>query len=419
MRSPADDDRSLPKRALATGLVALVLCGLLLPAASAQDDVDVLEELKEEKTDILEQSEETIELIDVATASVDEVTQALDELTAIVRVQEGRLEDAERTVQSALDAVDDAEVRRADVMLEMEAIRVHIADLAVSSFTGERAIDGDDMTELALSEDPGEAARFRHLLQLQTGSLADGLDRLRSLEVEADLLIAVQESAAEDAADGLVVVEARAAELEAARSRQSVLVLAAETQLEARLAEAAFLEERDLELATAIRDQQHSINQRIAAVAQTNGVEIPPPVDLEDIVVLTFLEEFESEFIIEVHADIAEETHALFSEAFEAGLDLAGWGYRPIQRQIELRAAHCGGSEYDIWHKPVFECAPPTARPGFSKHEQGRAIDFTWGGASISTQNNPGFAWLAQHAPKYGFVNLESEPWHWSITEEQ
>ena len=270
----------------------------------------------------------------------------------------------------------------------------------------------------------------------------------------------MQEAAAEDAVAGLELVQKRTASLEVARNRQALLVQAAETQLEARLAEAAFIEERNLELATQIRDQQQAINQRIASVARTNGVEIPPPVDLEDIVLIEFyvdepdpadvdaepeaeavddtaaidLEPTEDDgsdaidalseiartaevrFAIQVHVDIEEETRALFTEAFEQGIELAGWGYRPIQRQIELRAAHCGGSEYDIWHKPVFECAPPTARPGFSKHEQGRAIDFTFNGASITSQDSAGFQWLAAHAPKYGFVNLESEPWHWSLT---
>ena len=174
--------------------------------------------------------------------------------------------------------------------------------------------------------------------------------------------------------------------------------------------------------------------------ASRNGVDLPPPVDLDDIVLLDFYEpgvlpepEIDAEtgeelpvvvpldaqpiFQIEVHEDIAEQTRRLYQAAFDQGLDLAGWGYRPIQLQIELRAAHCGGSDYDIWHKPVSQCSPPTARPGFSRHEQGRAIDFTFNGASIKSRESTGFRWLAQNAPQYGFVNLASEPWHWSIAD--
>ena len=459
MRWSRGPERPSVLRVAIVVLLFPVIAGLLLPAASAQDDVEDLEELKSERDELHDLSSDTIALIDVANATVEEVTQALDELNAIVRVQESRLQDAERALESARDAVATAREGQLRVADEMVRVRAELAELAVASFTGEQTVDSDDMTELALSEDPGEASRFRHLLELQTGSLTDGLDRLRALEVEVELLIDVEEAAEEDAEVGLELVEKRTASLEFARNRQSLLVQAAETQLEARLAEAAFLEERNLELATEIRDQQEAINQRIASVARTNGVEIPPPVDLDDIVLIQFFEETPDDeaavtedppdaetdptieevptnddaneaiegleeiargaqivFSIEVHSDIEEQTRALFTEAFEQGIELAGWGYRPIQRQIELRAAHCGGTEYDIWHKPVFECAPPTARPGFSKHEQGRAIDFTFNGASITSQNSAGFQWLAAHAPKYGFVNLESEPWHWSLT---
>ncbi len=460
MRWSRGPERPSFLRAATTAALMAFVFALVLPAASAQEDVEELEELQSEQEELREESGATIQLIDVANATVEEVTEALDELNAIVRVQESRLEDAERALASAEAAVASAEAEQVRVQEEIQGARSDLADLAVASFTGEQTIDSDDMTQLALSEDPGEASRFRHLLELQTGSLTDGLDRLRALEVEAELLIGVQEAAAEDAEAGLELVQKRTTSLEVARNRQALLVQAAETQLEARLAEAAFIEERNVELATQIRDQQEAINQRIASVARTNGVEIPPPVDLEDIVLIEFYVDepdpadvdaepeaevvddtaaidFEStdddgsdaiealaeiarpaevRFAIQVHVDIEEETRALFTEAFEQGIELAGWGYRPIQRQIELRAAHCGGSEYDIWHKPVFECAPPTARPGFSKHEQGRAIDFTFNGASITSQDSAGFQWLAAHAPKYGFVNLESEPWHWSLT---
>ena len=402
-----------------TRLSFLILAVLLaafgpLSSARAQDDVETLEDLKEAREEVLSKAAETAGEIDVQTATVEELSEALDELNAFVRLQESRLEDAQRDVDAAHAAVEAAEDRREEVRNEVEDVRDHIADLALSSFTGESGAAGDDMTELAFSEDPGEAARILHLVQVQTGSLSDSMDRMRALEVEAKLLILEEEAAVEAVAAGLAIVEERTAELEVSQDRQMVLVTAAETQLEARLAEAAFLEDRDLDLARKIRDQQEAINQRVAVAALGIGVEIPNPVDLEEIVLIAF-EEFDTDFEIEVHEDIEEQTRALFTEAFEDGIDLGGWGYRPIQLQIELRAAHCGGTEYDIWQKPVFECAPPTARPGFSKHEQGRAIDFTHGGSSVKSQDSPGFRWLVEHAPDYDFVNLDVEPWHWSI----
>ncbi len=441
-----------PSRQSQAGLFLILVFAVLAVAgiAVAQDDPDTIEDLENEREDLISENVESLEAIDVATVSVEQVTAELDEIRGRVVVQEGRLKEAERVLENARDAVDEARIRRQDVLVEIDLVRLHIANLAVASFIGEPSSGADDLTELALSADPGEAARFRHLLETQTGSLTDSLEQVRRLEIEADELIDIESAAAAEAEQSLALVESRTIELAELRDEQAALVTAAETRLEARLAEAAFVAERDQVLATEIRDQQEAINQRLANVARRNGIEIPDPVDLDDIVTIRFPAEpipedqrlggqdedgdgvpddgriwaeiaspTGEDYIIEVHIDIADETLALFTEAFEQGVDLAGWGYRPIQRQIELRAAHCGGSEYEIWHKPVFECAPPTARPGFSKHEQGRAIDFTLSGGSISTESSAGFIWLSQHAPKYGFVNLKGEPWHWSIDEGQ
>ena len=410
----------------------------VVPLLAQDDDVEQLEQLQRERDRIAQEAAVAVGQIDVVTATVEEVTAALDELDAYVSLQRIRLEEAQGIYDAARQAIDDARAGQERVAREAEIVRTHLTDLALSSFTGEGSASGDDMTQLILSDDPGESARFIHLLELQTGSLSDGIDHLRSLELEAEQLVEAEASAVAEAREGLAVVDERVALLDEALATQERVVAGAQIRLESQIAEAAILQERDVELATKIRDQQASINQRIAVSAQANGVQIPSPVDLANIVRLDFYadevlpiaeidpvtgEEIpvaapvaaEPFFSIEVHKDIAEQTNALFERAFDAGLDLGGWGYRPIQRQIELRAAHCGGSNYDIWHKPVFECAPPTARPGFSKHEQGRAIDFTFNGSSIQSHDNRAFAWLAKNAPAYGFVNLDAEPWHWSI----
>lgn len=405
--------RNAALRPLVAAIVGLLL--LTTPfAASAQDDVDRIDALEAARETVYEESQDATELIDVATASIEEVSAALDEINGFVELQTIRLEDAQRVVTAAQREADGANERLGEVEAEIETARGLIIDIAVTSFTGEGAGMSDDMTELALSDDPGEAARFRHILELQTGSLSDTLDRMRQLEVEAAELVVRRDEAVADAMAGVDVVNQRSVELELAQEQQAALVTAAETRLEARLAEAAVLEDRDAELADAIRDEQHAINRRIAGVARENGVDIPQPVDLDDIVTLRF-PDHRPDFTIDVHVEAAEATEALFIEAFEDGLDLAGYGYRPIQLQIELRALHCGGTEEDIWLKPVSECAPPTARPGFSKHEHGLAIDFAYNGNSIASQDSGAFRWLAAHAPAFGFVNLDAEPWHWSF----
>lgn len=404
-----------------------------------EEDAEI-DDLKEEREVAVKEAAIAVSDIDVETATVEEVTKALDDLSALVDLQVLRVEEAETSHQAALDSIDSARVDREDLLLQIDVVSLHLTNLAVSSFTGEGSSGSEDITELLLSDDPGESARFLHLLQLQTGSLNDGMDRLRGLESEAAQLVLAEEAAVEDAERLLIEVEERNAELDEALLRQERVVAAAQLRLEAQVAEAAVLEERDSELATLIRDKQTSINQRVSASALRNGIEIPPPVDLDDITTLDFYEpgvlpeaEIDPEtgerlpvlipldvsprFQLEVNDAIAAQAKALYDEAFAQGIDLGGWGYRPIQLQIELRAAHCGGSEFDIWHKPVSQCSPPTARPGFSRHEQGRAIDFQFNGESIRSQSSAGFQWLAAHAPKYGFVNLASEPWHWSIKE--
>ncbi|MFI5897422.1 M15 family metallopeptidase [Actinoplanes sp. NPDC051513] len=103
----------------------------------------------------------------------------------------------------------------------------------------------------------------------------------------------------------------------------------------------------------------------------------------------------------------------MIDDAARDGVPLSGGGFRTKQRQIELRVINgCP----DIWTAPASSCRVPTAIPGRSLHEIGLAIDMTAGGKSINSRESIAFKWLAAHAASYGFVNLPSEPWHWSIT---
>jgi hypothetical protein len=111
---------------------------------------------------------------------------------------------------------------------------------------------------------------------------------------------------------------------------------------------------------------------------------------------------------------LAPRLAALLSAAEADGITLRGSGYRSRDRQIELRQRHCGPTHFDIWERPSSQCRPPTATPGRSMHERGLAIDFTQHGRAL-TRESPGFRWLMQNAARFGFKNLPSEPWHWSV----
>jgi hypothetical protein len=118
---------------------------------------------------------------------------------------------------------------------------------------------------------------------------------------------------------------------------------------------------------------------------------------------------------IRVHRSLAGQVERLLAAAEEDGIRLGGGGFRTHAEQIELRRVHCGDDPFAIYEMPPEECSPPTARPGNSMHEIGLAIDFTVNGVTISSRASPAYRWLVEHAHVYGFYNLPSEPWHWSI----
>ena len=113
-----------------------------------------------------------------------------------------------------------------------------------------------------------------------------------------------------------------------------------------------------------------------------------------------------------VHRNVAYPYKRMVDAAKAAGISISGGGFRTRQRQIELRKINgCP----DVWTAPASSCRVPTAIPGRSLHEIGLAVDVTSGGRSLSS-GSAAFKWLKVHADEYGFVNLPSEPWHWSIT---
>ena len=115
---------------------------------------------------------------------------------------------------------------------------------------------------------------------------------------------------------------------------------------------------------------------------------------------------------ITVNKTVAFAFQRMLDAAGSQGIVMSGGGFRTRQRQIELRTINgCP----NVWTAPASSCRVPTAIPGRSLHEIGLAVDITAGGKTI-TANTPAFKWLTLHAARYGFVNLPSEAWHWSIT---
>ena len=125
----------------------------------------------------------------------------------------------------------------------------------------------------------------------------------------------------------------------------------------------------------------------------------------------------------------------------------AGWCYRSVKQQERTYARNCGWVQDPAPPAPApppvvegeepppppppppappkrWVCDPPTAKPGTSNHGWGRAIDVvdtTTRKAHVLSCRDPQFAWLVEHAPRYGWVlprwaqcgRSSEEPWHW------
>ncbi len=106
---------------------------------------------------------------------------------------------------------------------------------------------------------------------------------------------------------------------------------------------------------------------------------------------------------------IAKNIENMVAAAKKDGIILGGGGFRTKEQQIELRKKNCGG---DVDTKKSTQCNPPTAKPGTSRHESGKAFDITCDGKSMA--GSKCFTWLQNNAAKYGLKNYKAEPWHWS-----
>lgn len=78
-------------------------------------------------------------------------------------------------------------------------------------------------------------------------------------------------------------------------------------------------------------------------------------------------------------------------------------GYRTRDQQIAARRRNCGQSEFDIFQKRARDCSPPTAVPGTSNHERGRAADMSGNKE-----------WLARLLAPYEVTRpVAGEDWHY------
>ena len=335
-------------------VLTLLLGGSI--AVEAQSDEEVLAELREERERIQVEAAAQAAQVDAATADFDVLAAALDDLNALVDLQEARLADAEQAVRSAEAEVARGLAREVEIEGEIEALRSSVSDLALAAFTGEGGFNDDAFTELLFSDNPTEAVRLQSLVEFQTGSLGDDIDSLRSLGAEAEVISSRRADAAAAAELGRAEATIRQEQLDAARVAQVELVQATERRLEARLAEAAVLASRDAEAAALISQQEEVIAARIreealrraAELAALNPSNRPVPVTPDEIVRVQG---------IQVHRDIAQKVEQLLNAAAADGVALSGWGWRDNIEQIRLRQQNCGTSDFDVWERSASTCS--------------------------------------------------------------
>jgi hypothetical protein len=347
-----------------------------------------------------------IDALEADDASIDRALRDIDEN---LRGQQAMAADAERAAAEAVRVSAEAKAAAEQKAAELDALRARMTQVAVDAYVNP---PGDDVLDRLKADTATDAAQKQALLDTRAGQAADLVDQLRATRFEYEQQQELAERTRVEAEQRQREATQRTIELQQARALQQQFSSQLEARLNAKLAEANALAGVDRELSGVIAAEQAALAARLRSLAPPPpppGSDPPPPPVLAPVPLATVRG-------ITVNRSIAGQLESLLAAAAADGFVLGGGGYRDPAQQIALRRAHCGPSTYEIYFMPPFQCVPPTAIPGSSLHEQGLAIDFTWNGRSITTQSSPAFAWLAANAARFGFYNLPSEPWHWSIS---
>ncbi len=426
---------------------ALVVAGSLAGAAGAGAGTDT----ESERASVRDRRAAIADQIDVLTATDAEIEAILDDVDTQIATQQRAVDAAAATAEAAAADLADAETALRGARRDVALLERAIVDMAVASYVHPPTAD---LVQSLQAASLSEAVLQQTYLAARAQRDVDLLDLLERAE---SIATARADEVADAAAAADAAVEAATAalgDLQTEQRRQAAFAADLHERIDASLAESAVLAELDAELSQEIAAEQAALLARLPpppppvpepAVTPPPVVTIPPttlpsttvpasgtgaepsadPPSTPTTVTTappsvtppsTSTPPLRTVRGITVHADIADDVEALLAAAAADGVSLSGWGYRSTERQIELRRAHCGPTNYDIWIRPAGSCSPPTAVPGRSLHEQGRAIDFTVGGRVIGTRSSDGFRWLAANASSFGLFNLPSEPWHWSTS---
>jgi hypothetical protein len=388
-----------------TAATLLAAAALVAPRADAQNGSSA----RAEREQVRGQRAQLALQIDALQADDAAIDRAVRDIDENLRGQQAMLADAERAAIEAERLSIESEAAAGQKEAELDALQAQMRRVAVDAYVNPPA---DDALDRLKTDTATDAAQKQALLEVRATRAGDLVDQLRATRYEYEQQRALADRTRAESEARQREAKQRLIELQQAKAVQAQFASQLEARLNAKLAEADALASVDRQLSNAIAAEQAAVAAQLRKLAPPPSIgggpsAAPPrlaPVPLTTVRGIT------------VNSSIAGRLDGLLAAAAADGVVLRGSGYRDPSSQIALRRAHCGPSDYDIYFKPPFECVPPTAIPGSSMHEQGLAIDFTWNGSSITTQDNPAFVWLAANAARFGFFNLPSEPWHWSTT---
>lgn len=325
-------------------------------------------------------SAKTKSKVDTDRATAQQLQAQLKSVTAQLANQEAKSASARQAAAAATSRFRTAQAEEVAVTKRLDNVRKSARQAVVSAY-----VHGGNRTHFSTAAlAPAVLARADYYRSVAAKSATNVEDELMAARQDLAAKRKAAESASQVAARRKKAVGDTVDALRASRNRQLKLAAAAESRYSASL--------------KASQRVSRSSGGR-PSVGRSSGGRVS----------LTTVRG------ITVATSIAGNLERMLDAASGSGFRFGGSGYRSSDGQVAARRKNCGTSQYATYNMPPSQCHPPTARPGTSMHEQGLAIDFTYNGSLIQGRSNAGYQWLSGHAAGYGFYNLPSEAWHWSV----
>ena len=407
-----------------TAFAALALAGIFGMAIGSSIDVGaVATDSRTKRANVRSEQAKVAAQVNALESSQDQVMAALQTMEENVRGQQAVLSEARRQAEVSAAEAAQAEKDAAQTTRDLDALRARVARYAVKAYVEP---PGEELMRRFEAASAQEDATRNAFLNMQSRSDSDVIDQLRSTKARLEDELARAQAAKSAAETHAAEAEGALQSLSVAQSQQQAYASQVRQRLDETLSDAAFLSRMDAELGRQIAAEAAALARAVVGVPSSgsgsgsgssntttppsggSGTTTPPsgnnPYPTPALTTVNG---------ITVASSVAARVRGLLNAAAADGINLTGYGYRDFNAQIALRRQNCGTTQYAIWEMPPDACSPPTARPGYSYHERGLAIDFMANGRFINSRSNPGFIWLAANAGRFGFYNLPSEPWHW------